>query len=305
MHAMRLRSVPARFLLALSPLLLANTDPSTIPAPIKAMLDAAIASGNDAEIATIIKYARLADPASGDAAQAFAAAWAGDRAREKQEVLEQATFLDLWTGKVELGGYITTGNSDTAGATGIAQATREGLKWRHKFYIQADYAESLGIATRRHLLAQWQPNYKIDDRLYAYGATVFESDPFLGYHERYSVSAGAGYAAIKESNMTLSLELGPAYRHTRFIDQRVEGSVAGRGTMDFDWKVSPTITVSQDASGYLERFNSTVSSTSSVSAKVLGPLAASLSYAIQYESQPPEGRKTTDTIGRASLVYTF
>lgn len=294
-----------RLLLLLAPLVIGNTDPATIPPPIKAMLDAAIATGNDAEIATVVKYARIADPASGDAAQALAAAWAGDRAREHTEVLQQASFLDLWTGKVELGGYITTGNSDTAGATGIAQATREGLKWRHKFYVQADYAESLGVATRRHLLAQWQPNYKIDDRSYVYGATVFESDPFLGYHERYSLSAGAGYGLVKEPAVTLSLELGPAYRHTRFIDQRVEESVAGRGSLDFDWKISPQITFTQDASGYLEKFNSSLSSTSALSAKVLGPLAASVSYAVQYESQPPEGRKTTDTVGRASLVYSF
>ena len=52
-----------------APLLLANADPSDIPIPptIRAMLDAAIASNNDSEIAVIVKYARAVDPASGDA----------------------------------------------------------------------------------------------------------------------------------------------------------------------------------------------------------------------------------------------
>jgi putative salt-induced outer membrane protein len=30
-----------------------------------------------------------------------------------------------------------------------------------------------------------------------------------------------------------------------------------------------------------------------------------VSYTVQYESMPPEGRVSTDTISRASLVYTF
>ena len=295
-----------RLLLAsLFPLLLANVDPATIPAPIKAMLDAAIASGNEAEIATVVKYARIADPASGDAAQALAAAWAGDRTREKQTRIEQASFLDLWAGRVELGGTITTGNSDTLGATGIVDATREGLKWRHKFLVQTDYAESLGITTRRHALAQYQPNYKIDDRRYFAGTALFESDPFLGYRERYSAALGAGYGAVRTPAMTLSLELGPAFRHTRFTDGRVQSSLASRGSVDFDWKLTSGVSLSQDAAIYLERFNSTVSSTTAVSARVLGPLAASLSYAIQYESAPPAGRTTTDTIGRTALVYAF
>ena len=293
------------FIVFLSPLLLANTDPSTIPPAIKAMLDAAIASGNDAEIATVVKYARIADPASGDAAQALAAAWAGDRVREKNAVIEQASFLDLWSGRVELGGTITTGNSDTFGAIGIVDATREGLKWRQKFLVQADYSEALGVITRRHALAQWQPNYKIDDRRYVAGTALFESDPFLGYHERYSAAVGAGYGVIRRPNLTLNLELGPAFRHTRFTDGREQSSLASRGSVDFDWKLTPGINLSQDASMYLERYSSTISSTTAVTARVLGPLAASLSYNVQYESDPPIARMSTDTIGRASLVYTF
>lgn len=298
-----------RLCLALSPLLapfvLGNADPSTIPAPIKAMLDAAIATGNEAEIATVVKYARIADPASGDAAAKLAEAWKGDWARERTVQIEQAGFLDLWKGRVELGGTITTGNSDTLGATGIVDASREGLKWRHKFFVQADYSEALGVTTRRHLLAQYQPNYKIDDRRYVAGVVLFESDPFLGYQERYSTALSAGYAVLQQPNMTLSLELGPAFRNTRFTDGRVQSSLASRGSMDFDMKLGTGVTLSQDAAMYLERFNSTVSSTTAVTARVLGPLAASLSYNVQFESDPPLGRQTTDTIGRASLVYTF
>lgn len=292
-------------ILLLAPLLIGNADPATIPPQIRAMLDAAIAAGNEGEVATIVKFARAADPASGDAVQAIAEQWRASRVKEREFTVRQAGAFDLWKGRAEVGGFITTGNSETAGATAIVDVTREGLQWRHKLRLQGDYAESLGIPTREHLLVAYEPNYKIDDRHYVYGAGQFETDRFLGYTQRYSASVGGGYAAIRQPTMTLAVELGPAFRHTQFTDGRIESSIASRGTVDFDWKLTPTITLSQDVAGYLQRFNSTVASTTAVSARVLGPLAASLSYAIQYESEPPAGRRTTDTIGRASLVYTF
>ena len=141
-----------------------------IPPAIKAMLDAAIESGNDAEVSTIVKYARVADPASGDAVLALAQKWRADRAAARDETIRAAGMFDLWTGRAQLGGYRTSGNSDTLGLTAVLDATREGLSWRHKFHAQADYTENQGVTTREHYLASYEPNYKIDDRLYIYGA---------------------------------------------------------------------------------------------------------------------------------------
>lgn len=304
--------MPLVFALILAaPLLLANEaapssdDPPPIPAPIRAMLDAAIAGGNEGEVSTIVKFARAADPASGDAVLRVANEWRATRSKERQTRLEQAGMFDLWTGRAQLGGFVTTGNTNTSGITGTLDLTREGLEWRHKLSGQADYQRSLGITTREHYLAAYEPNWKIDSRRYVYGAAQFESDRFFGYSERYSASAGAGYSAVQTPAVTLSLELGPAFRHTEFVDATVESSLAARGRIDFDWKLSPGLTFSHDAAAYLQRFNSTVSGTTALAARLVGPLSAQLSYTVQYESMPPIGRVSTDTTSRASLVYTF
>ncbi len=283
----------------------ATADPVEIPPPIRAMLDAAIASGNESEVSTIVKYARAADPASGDAVLKIADEWRAIRAKDRETRIERAGWLDLWTGRAELGGFVTTGNSDTAGVTGILDLTREGLEWRHKVRGQADFQRSLGITTREHYLAAYEPNWKVDSRRYVYGALQYESDRFFGYSNRYSASAGGGYSAVQTSAMTLNLELGPAFRHTEFTDATVESSIAARGSVDLDWKLTTGLTLRQDASAYLQRYNSTVSSTTAMAAKLLGPLSAQVSYTVQYESMPPVGRVSTDTTSRASLVYTF
>jgi putative salt-induced outer membrane protein len=306
------RSLLSLIALLPTPLLLANAAADApddtkvpIPAAIRSMLDAAIESGNDGDVSVVVKYARLADPASADAVLAIAQKWRNDRAQARQTTIRQASMFDLWSGRAELGGYITTGNTDSKGGSAILDLTREGLQWRHKFRAQADYQENANVATREHYLASYEPNYKIDDRLYVYGAAQYESDRFLGYYDRYSASAGVGYSAIKSPRVRLDVELGPAFRQTAFTNGIGQSNVAGRGTLAFNWKLLPGLSVTQNAAAYVQSANSTLSGTTAVSAKLIGPLSAALSYNVQYESMPPAGSVSTDTTSRASLVYSF
>ncbi len=293
------------FPLLAAPLLLANADPVAIPPAVRAMLEAALASGDEGEVATIAKYARGAAPQSAEAISAMVEGWKTRRRESAERRLREAHFIDLVKGRAELGGYVTTGNSEDTGLTAALDLKREGLDWRHKLMLRADYQESGGIASREHYLVAYEPNWKFARRAYVYGAAQFESDRFLGFEARYSLSAGAGYSAIKGHAVTLDLELGPAFRHTDFTDANTEASLAARGSIDFDWKLTPAVTLRQDASAYLQAYNSTVSSKTALAARLFGPFSAQLSYAVQYESMPPVGRRNTDTTSRAALVVDF
>lgn len=301
-----------RALLLALPLLLAPQalwanaeDPDTVPPPIRAMLDAAMQSGNEGDVATIVKYARAASPESAETVTKIASKWSEDRHETAQRKLREADFFDLVKARAELGGYVSSGNTENVGLTASIEIKREGIDWRHKLRFAADYQESLGQVTRERYLAAYEPNWKLGERLYLYGSGLFESDRFSGFTQRFSVSAGAGYSAIKRPGMKLDLELGPAYRSTRLITDTTESNLAARGSLDFDWKLTRGITVRQNASAYLQDANSTVSSKSALLARLIGPLSAQLSYALQYESMPPAGRKTTDTTSRAALVLDF
>ena len=297
--------MPASLLLLAAPILLANGDPGTIPPPVKAMLDAAMASGSEAEVATIAKYASSAAPDNADDIRKIASEWREAKRAVADKTLREAGFLDLMRGRVELGGFVTTGNTDTVGLTAALDLTREGYSWRHKLKLLGEYQESGGIVSREHYLAAYEPNLKIYDRLYAYGALQFEADRLLGYTERYSASAGAGYTAIKSPSMSLDVELGPAFRSTDFTDATMQREFGARGTLDFDWRLSRGVTLMQDASAYLQNANSTVTGKTALAARLFGPLSAQFSYAVSYESDPPVGRVNTDTTSRASLVYAF
>jgi putative salt-induced outer membrane protein len=294
-----------RALLLALPLLLANAEDPTIPPTIKSMLDAAMESGSEADVAVIVKYAKNADPASAELVMRIASDWRNERQQTAQRKLREADFLDLVKGHAELGGYVSTGNTENIGLSAAIQLRREGIEWRHKLRFQADYQESLGVTTQDRYLAAYEPNWKFDDRAYVYGAAQYERDRFSGFNSRFSLSAGAGYSAIKSPAMKLDVELGPAFRQTDFIDQTSESNVAARGSLDFGWKVSRGISVTQTASAYLEQSNSTVATKSALLTKLIGPLSAQFSYSVQFESMPPIGRKTTDTTSRAALVVDF
>lgn len=292
-------------LLFAAPLLLANAAAAEIPGPIRAMLDAAIASGNPAEVAIVEKYARSAAPDSAAAISAVADSWRAAREATRAAQIRAAGPFDLWSGNAEIGGYFTTGNTQNIGVSGVLDLKRESLDWRHKLHLAANYQQSLGLVSREHYVAAYEPNLKFSPRGYVYGAAQYESDRFLGYDDRVSASLGAGYSAIKDEHATLNLELGPAFRYTDFTDTTRESSIAARGSLDFGWKLSKAVTFSQAASAYVQHFNSTVTGTTALNAKLIGPLAAKLSYTVQYESMPPVGRVGTDTTSRASLVYSF
>lgn len=279
--------------------------PPEIPAELSAMLDAAMEAGDESGVNTIVRYARAGDPDSADLVLRRASAWRERRATERDERLRSATAWQLWRGRVEAGGFVSTGNSNITGLTGAADLTREGLRWRHRVLAQADFQQTDGVTSRERYVLGYQPNYKIDDRGYVYGNAQFEADRFLGYDSRFSGSAGIGYGVLRRPGLTLDLELGPAFRQTDFTNDDMQSSLAARGSMNLNWTIVSGLVARQEAQAYLERFNSTVRSVSAIEARLLGPLSAKLSYTLQYESDPPIGRLTTDTTSRAALVYNF
>lgn len=282
-----------------------DTAPPEVPAPIQAMLDAAMRAGDEAAVNAIAKYAKVGDKPSAEIVQKAAGNWRDERREAAQRRLREARFLDLVKGRAELGGFINTGNSETVGLTGVVDVKRDGFLWRQKLRLQADYQENLGRTTQERYIAAYDLNYKVEDRAYIYGAAMFESDRFAGFNQRYSLSAGAGYTAINNGPMRLDVELGPAFRHTVLTNDTIESQLAARGKLEFDWKLSRSITFNQVAAAYVQNANSTITGKTALRAKLFGPFSAQMSYAVNYESMPPLGRKTTDTTSRASLLVDF
>jgi putative salt-induced outer membrane protein len=287
----------------------ADIDPTDTLA---AMIAAAYRTGDDATINAVVGVAKATFPgqvvlidrlAAGDAA--VLAATRRDEQERERERIQAARFFEIWKGELEAGASRSTGTTRSLGIYASAKLARDGINWRQKFSGRLDIQQTDNVTTTERLIAAYQPNYKFDERLYAYGLTQYEHDRTLGYDSRFTLGAGLGYTVISTGRAKLEVEGGPAVRHTSFTELPTSTTLAGRASITGKIALSPTLSLSQDASLFFEAKDTTITSTSAMEMTLIGALKAKLSYNIQYEQNAPEGSHALDTVTRATLVYGF
>ena len=290
--------------------------------PVRAMIDAAIATGDAKKVAVVIEIARQTNPAHVAEIDALYAAFKDDQAREqrlaekrRESEIRQAGLFDRWSGEGQIGGSHSSGNSDTLGFNAAVALKREGIDWSHRLRATTDFQRSGGTTRREQYLIAYEPRYQINDRLFGYGLTQWERDPVQGFSARYAVSGGVGYQVFDGSTLDLSVKAGPALRRTALIDGGTDTRLAALFGLDFDWEILDGLKLTQDTNMVAETGgsgtvlvdsrNTTLSLLTGLQARVNERISTRLSYEIEYDSNPPPSAVSTDTTSRFSLVYGF
>lgn len=283
-----------------------------LPAPVRAMIDAAIDKGDADTVRTVIDLARTTNPDDGAELDAILAAYETDLAAAEAEAaaseeaaIRSAGLLDNWSGRGELGAFNSTGNSSNTGLTASLGLTREGINWRHKLRARADYQRSNGVTTREQFLAAYEPNLKLNDRLFAYALAQYERDRFQGFSGRYSLSGGLGYDVIETDAMSLSVKVGPAYRRTERVNGTSDSNLAALASANFNWQIAENIALTQDASAFVQSGSSTYISDTGIQAGIADNVKLRLSYTVEHDTDPPVGAESTDTLSRVTIIYDF
>lgn len=286
--------------------------PPRLPENVRAMIESAIRTGDSATVAAVVKVAIDTQPYDKDEIRAMQKAFNDETARQlaakanaETQRIRNSDILELWTGKVELGAFRATGNTSNFGFSGALNLDRKGIDWQHTVQLTADYQKDTGTVTREQYLASYQARYTLNDGLFTYGRTQWESNKIQGDYDRYSLSGGLGYRVIKRQDLALSVELGPAVRRTRYVTDPSETTWSTLASFDFAWTVDNALKFTQTASSYIETGNSTFTTNTGIEAGMSKHLKAKLSYSFEHETSPPDGTLKTDTISRFSLVYGF
>jgi putative salt-induced outer membrane protein len=286
--------------------------PGALPEGVRAMIEAAIASGDAKAIETVIRFARETHAFAGGEIDEISERWnlrvaeAEARKREeRQAAIAEADLLENWKGQIELGASRSTGRTSYLGLFGAVGLDREGLEWRHKVQVRAELQEGRNVDDWERLLASWQPNYKLGDRLYAYGLTQFESDSKQGYDGRYTAGGGLGYGVLRGPGAKLDVEGGPAFRHIDPMRGPAYSTLAARASVNLRWSVAPTLELKQTSALYFEEGDTNANFLTTLDARLLGPLKARLSYDVRYEDSIRSRGSNLDTLSRATLVYSF
>ncbi|HAV80096.1 MAG TPA: DUF481 domain-containing protein [Erythrobacter sp.] len=293
-----------------------------LPEGARAMIDAAIASGDERKVATVIGLARSTWPEERSTIDAINDQWkitlAARRAAEaeaEQTALINAGMFDRWSGEGELGAFQSSGNTESVGVAAALRLDREGIDWTHSIRLRADYQRQNGSTSREQFAASYEPRWQFDENIFAYGLAQYERDRIQGFSSRYSVSGGFGYRVIDNPKLKLSLKAGPAYRVTDFTDGTSADRLAGLVGLDFDWQMLDRLKLTQDVEALAETggeatlifdgANTTINLVTGLDFRVSNRLRSRLSYKIEYDSNPPAGSVGTDTLTRATLIYGF
>ena len=308
----------------LLPLALLASAPAhaTLPDPVRAMIDAAIATGDAKKVEAVVEAARTTNPDDVAEIDAILSAYttqqrelAEAEARAREEAIRQAGLLERWSGEGQLGAFQSSGNTDALGLSAQLQLVREGIDWKHKLRLGADYRRNNGQTQREQFIATYEPNLRLNDRLFAYALAQYERDRFQGFSGRYSASGGLGYKAIDNDRMQLQVKAGPAWRHTEYVSGLSDGSLALLLGADFDWKMVDNISLTQDvnavseaggsALAFIGTDNISLNLVTGLEAGISDALTARISYTVEYDSDPPPGAVSTDTLTRLTLIYGF
>ncbi|GLT02756.1 hypothetical protein GCM10007897_41790 [Sphingobium jiangsuense] len=276
-----------------------------LPEAVRRMVIEALESGNSADIATIARYAIRANPDAAEEIQAMVNRHQAHAEEERREEIKHAGMFDLWDGKIELGGFRSTGSTSEFGISTSMGATRKGLKWTHALTANADYREANGETSVERILASYSPTYNFDPRNFAYALIQYERDPIVGFDYRYTGSLGIGYTLISNDKVKLSTTLGPSLRETAYTDDGREAKFGARSSLNFRWAFAPTLSLQQTASAYAESDTASVTALTALDARIVSKLSARLSYNMRYESGSKLTDRAFDTTSKMTLIYDF
>lgn len=280
--------------------------------PVQNMLDAAMASAKDADVEAVGKLAKETNPEDAAEIEERLLAYRAERKRLRDEAaaaerakLAAAKFWQNWKGEGQIGASQSSGNTESVGLSAGVALARKGIDWTHKFRAQADYQRTNGKTSVERYLSEIEPQYRINDRTFAFGLGRWEHDRILGYDTRWNLSDGLGYKVVDSKKMTLSLKGGPAFRQTDFVNGEEDTELTALAGLDFGWQISPTLRLTQVASTIIGEANGSTSSQTALSAKLTGALSARIAYSAQIDTSPPPGIESVDTQTRFTLVYGF
>jgi len=221
-----------------------------------------------------------------------------------------ADIAEGWGGEASVSGSTTSGNTSTTDIGAALHLTKESDLWKHSFDTTYDLGRTSGVNNKNRWYIGYQLDRKINERLYVYGNANYFTDDFGAFKNGTFVGGGLGYQVIKTEPMQWAIEGGAGYRSQK---TRNVGIVPGfsndefalRGGSEFDYKFSEAVSFYNDSEVIWSDSDTYLWNDTGVTATLAGNLAARFSFRVDHHTDVPVGRKKTDTITRAALVYTL
>jgi putative salt-induced outer membrane protein len=217
-------------------------------------------------------------------------------------------------------GYVSShGNTDAQTANAKLEVILNSEMWKHDLQLAGLYGKSNDIVSAEMFDAQWQSNYNITNRLFAFGALHYDDDKFSGFQYQETLSAGAGYSIVKLKDATLDVQVGAGYRRLRpeEIDKDAAGEVISRTPLDAETGAVATASIKGmyafNASTKLTDVvamesgsdNTLLQNDLGLQVSMSKTLSITIGYEVKRNSSPPAPLVKTDSLVTFNLTYAF
>lgn len=223
--------------------------------------------------------------------------------------LNCATAADTdWKWTVGLNAAVARGNSSSTLVGGNILTGRKWEKNELSFGADGAYGKANGAKNVENYGGVAQYNRLVDDRWFFLAHGDIRRDTVANVDYRITLSPGAGYYVLKSAATTLSLELGPGLVMEKFKGVSEKTYFTLRAGEKFTHKFNDHVSVTQflEYQPKVDDFgNYVVDAGATLSAKVAGNLATTLTLRDSYRSEPAAGRVKNDIQLLAGLSYSF
>ena len=213
-----------------------------------------------------------------------------------------------WAATAELGGTMTSGNTDTSTLKARLDATHTLKEWKNEYYFDTLYSKDDDEKTASRWKIGAKGAYVLDETSSIFVLGEHEQDEFSTYDSVTSIAAGYSKNLFKSDTATLDADLGPGMK---FFDVK-EGDSEKTGILhvglSYENALSETSKFSQVFVSDIafEDEKSTLSrSETAITANIMGELAMKLGFIVRHDNNAAADKKSVDTETTITLLYTF
>jgi len=143
-----------------------------------------------------------------------------------------------WSGRVNFGASLQTGNTDQNAILADTAITAE-FDEKRRATLNAEYnrEEDDDTLTEDNRSLDLGYDYFFKPKWFANANAGFEQDDIENLDLRTNLGAALGYQPYKHDALNLKMTLGPTYLREDFENQDTDNSLAGQWTLDYDQKI--------------------------------------------------------------------
>lgn len=211
-----------------------------------------------------------------------------------------------WKGYANLGGAITSGNTDNSQVRFDVESIARTKQNRYTIGAYVNRAKANNENTVFNSKGYTQYDHFLTKQWYWYANGSLENDKFRDINLRSSAGIGSGYQIYEQQDLNLSVETGINYISTDFNQAEDERYASGRWALKYDQLVFQNVKFfhQHEVLFSLEEIaNTLVFSKTGLRVPIANNLNASTQLNVDYANQPAEGRKSTDKTLLFSLGY--